>query len=97
MKSFSFSNRLADTAKSRSHQKTPTTSTKNRIQAALMAMAQTVAQLLHDHVSTELVVSEHQDRNGERYYRIYDPLDEKMHYFSSENEVRIWLDQRHYR
>ncbi|MFG6102666.1 hypothetical protein D0962_00815 [Leptolyngbyaceae cyanobacterium CCMR0082] len=97
MKSSSFSNRLADTAKSRSYQQTPATFTKNRIQAAFMAMAQTVAQFLHDQVSTEPLVSEHQDRNGERYYRIYDPLDEKMHYFSSKNEVRIWLDQRHYR
>ena len=45
---------------------------------------------------SEPVISECRDRSGESYYRVYNPLDGRIHYFTSENEVRIWLERRYY-
>jgi hypothetical protein len=27
-------------------------------------------------------------------WRVYDPVDQRTHYFDQEHEVRVWLDQR---
>ena len=97
MTNSSCSKPLAD--ERRSHQRQASPTIKNKIKTALVTIAQTVAQIVHNQViqGTEPVLSEHCDKNGKRYYRVYDPLHEKIHYFTTENEVRIWLDQRHYR
>jgi len=29
-------------------------------------------------------------------WKVYDPVDSSLHYFTHENEVRAWLDQRYY-
>ena len=34
------------------------------------------------------------DRRGKPYYRLYDPKTDQRRVFSSEEDVRIWLDQR---
>ena len=37
------------------------------------------------------------DRYGNFYWVVYDPTTGHSSYFSSEQEVRIWLEQRYYR
>ena len=44
---------------------------------------------------SEPVISERWDGNGDRYYRVYDPLTENLHCFTTEHDVRIWLEQRY--
>lgn len=36
------------------------------------------------------------DRSGATYWRVYDPATNQAHAFSSEAEVRMWLEQRYY-
>jgi hypothetical protein len=36
------------------------------------------------------------DRHGNTYFRVYDPSTATTHTFTSEQEVRAWLDQRYY-
>ncbi len=40
-------------------------------------------------------VSHRRDRKGNNYFKTYDPETRKSNTFSSEQEIRIWLDQRH--
>ena len=47
--------------------------------------------------SSEPIISEHSDEDGEHYYRVYDPIYEKNLYFASEEDVRIWLEKRYNR
>lgn len=47
--------------------------------------------------SSELKIFTGRDRHGETYYKVYDVLSHEFHCFESENEVRIWLEQRYYR
>ncbi|GEM_PF-6642990 len=42
-------------------------------------------------------ISEHRNRNGELYFRVYDPGQDVYHTFYSEESVYIWLEERHYR
>ncbi|MCU0564975.1 MAG: hypothetical protein MUF49_00055 [Oculatellaceae cyanobacterium Prado106] len=37
-----------------------------------------------------------QNRNGERYWQVYDPSTNYSTTFDSETAVRIWLEQRYY-
>ncbi|MGD1860485.1 MAG: hypothetical protein ACFB0E_11005 [Leptolyngbyaceae cyanobacterium] len=30
------------------------------------------------------------------FYQVYDPVDHRRHIFSTEHEVRVWLEQRYY-
>ncbi len=46
--------------------------------------------------SSEPVVEQRQDRQGYRYYAIYDPRTGQRTICSSEAEVRAWLEQRYY-
>ncbi|MEM6447909.1 MAG: hypothetical protein AAFY57_15670 [Cyanobacteria bacterium J06642_2] len=34
--------------------------------------------------------------DGTTHWRIYDPTSDRRHSFSSENEVRAWLERRYY-
>ena len=37
-----------------------------------------------------------QDDAGHLYYEVYDPVDRCQYRFDSEQEVRVWLDERYY-
>ncbi|MBW4440137.1 MAG: hypothetical protein KME10_02630 [Plectolyngbya sp. WJT66-NPBG17] len=37
------------------------------------------------------------DAQGNWYYQIYNPQADKHNEFGTEQEVRMWLDQQHYR
>lgn len=45
----------------------------------------------------EPLISKHLNRQGELYYRVYDPDQKTRHTFSSEEAVRIWLEEQHHR
>lgn len=45
----------------------------------------------------EPLISSHLDRQGNPYYRLYEPIERAHHTFTSEESVRIWLEQRHNR
>lgn len=36
------------------------------------------------------------DRDGNTFFVAYDPIDQAHYTFTSEQEVRVWLDQRYY-
>lgn len=36
------------------------------------------------------------DHEGQLFYEVYDPVDQRHHRFGSEAEVRGWLDERYY-
>jgi len=44
----------------------------------------------------EPYISKHLNRQGELYYRVYDPDQKTHHRFISEEAVRIWLEERHH-
>lgn len=41
-------------------------------------------------------ITEDRDRQGNLYFRVYDPCDRSRHTFDSEEELRVWLEQRYY-
>ncbi|MEO0407575.1 MAG: hypothetical protein AAF289_09515 [Cyanobacteria bacterium P01_A01_bin.135] len=43
----------------------------------------------------EPIVTHHRDRQGNPYYRMYDPVTRQRTTCSSEAEVRQWLEQRY--
>ncbi|MEB3274226.1 MAG: hypothetical protein ACO4CG_07710 [Prochlorothrix sp.] len=46
--------------------------------------------------STEPQIWQHQDRQGHEWFEVYEPHSHHHFCFSSEQEVRDWLDQRFY-
>lgn len=46
--------------------------------------------------SREPRISSHRGADGNVYYEVYDPIDRQRHTFSSEHEVRVWLEGRYY-
>ena len=44
----------------------------------------------------EPVIEEKRDRAGTLYWRVYDPITQNRRFFYSEDEIRVWLDQRYY-
>ena len=46
--------------------------------------------------SHEPMIEEKCDRDGNRYWQVYDPITQNLRCFDSENDVRIWLEQRYY-
>lgn len=46
--------------------------------------------------SPEPKVYQKHDRNGKLYFQVYDPIARQSSTFNTEQEVRIWLDQRYY-
>lgn len=61
---------------------------------ATQVMEQVLCSLLFQ--ESDPVISERRDRSGTLYYRVYNPRDGKTYYFTSENEVRIWLERRYH-
>ncbi len=47
--------------------------------------------------SSELRIFTGRDRHDNTYYRVYDVSTQDFHRFESEDEVRVWLEQRYYR
>ncbi len=45
---------------------------------------------------TDIQIQKKSDRAGHLYWQVYDPLTHKHLNFSSEAEVRIWLEQRYH-
>ena len=64
-----------------------------------MVIVQTVEKTLYDLLihNSEPIISGRRDFKGTHHYRVYDPVYEKTYRFTSEDEVRIWLEQRYYR
>jgi len=46
--------------------------------------------------STDLRVTVRRDRQGHHQFVAYDPVSQQRHSFSSEHELRVWVDQRYY-
>lgn len=46
--------------------------------------------------SPEPKIYEKRDGAGNLYFQVYDPIAHQSSTFSTEQEVRIWLDQRYY-
>lgn len=46
--------------------------------------------------SSEPKIYQKHDHNGNLYFQVYDPIAHQTSTFSSEQEVRVWLDQRYY-
>jgi hypothetical protein len=46
--------------------------------------------------SSDLSVTQRRDDFGNESFRVYDPMTRKYSAFSSEQEIRIWLEQRYY-
>jgi hypothetical protein len=46
--------------------------------------------------SPEPKIYQKHDRHGKLYFQVYDPIAHRTSTFSTEQEVRIWLDQRYY-
>lgn len=46
--------------------------------------------------SSDPKIYQKRDRQGNIYFRVYDPATGSTSVFATEKEVRIWLDQRYY-
>jgi hypothetical protein len=46
--------------------------------------------------SRDLRVTVRRDRQGNTQFVAYDPVSQQRHSFSSEHELRVWVDQRYY-
>jgi hypothetical protein len=46
--------------------------------------------------TSEPKIRRKRDRDGNEYFRVYDPSTGMSSTFTSEQEVRIWLDRRYY-
>ena len=46
--------------------------------------------------SSGLSVTVKRDRHGQTAFVVYDPVSQQRHTFSSEQELRVWADQRYY-
>jgi hypothetical protein len=46
--------------------------------------------------SEEPRITQKQDKSGNWIYRVYDPITHQHLIFDSEQEVRIWLEERYY-
>lgn len=46
--------------------------------------------------SSEPKIYQRHDRHGNIYFKVYDPVTHQIGTFNTEQEVRVWLDQRYY-
>lgn len=44
---------------------------------------------------SEPKIYQKQNRHGEIYFRVYDPFTQRYYKFNSEQEVRVWLEERY--
>ena len=45
---------------------------------------------------TEIKVFKKRDRQGNKYWLAFNPIDSSYNYFASEVEVRMWIEQNYY-
>jgi len=67
---------------------------KSSVQAALSMLAQTMVAALAK--NSEPRIWQSRDRNGSVAWHLYDPLTNQHARFYSEQEIRIWLEQRYH-
>lgn len=67
----------------------------NRLKSALNQFGTALLKLFDQ--SQEPRISKRFDRWGNIYFSAYDPVDRTYYVFTSEPEIRIWLEQRYYR
>ncbi|WAL61704.1 hypothetical protein [Thermocoleostomius sinensis] len=46
--------------------------------------------------SSEPKIYQKHDRDGNVYFKVYDPVTHQTEILTTEQEVRVWLDQRYY-
>lgn len=46
--------------------------------------------------TSEPVIQRRHDRQGYPYYQVYDPVSRQHYLFTTESEVRSWLERRYY-
>lgn len=46
--------------------------------------------------NSDPVIEQRRDRQGNPYYLVYDPVSQEHHLFTTESEVRFWLEKRYY-
>jgi hypothetical protein len=46
--------------------------------------------------NNELKIKQKRDRFGNFYWQVYDYATNKIHEFGSEQDVKIWIENRHY-
>ncbi|PSB11761.1 hypothetical protein C7B62_04205 [Pleurocapsa sp. CCALA 161] len=68
-----------------------------------MKAINSIANILRKAVDS-LVISNHEpqvrykcDRHGNHYWQVYDFNTNKSYIFGSEQDVRVWIENRHYR
>lgn len=71
----------------------PKPSFKARVGAMLSALPELILGL--GTTSQEPQISQRRDRAGQLQWRVYDPMSGQSSQFSSENDVRIWLENRY--
>lgn len=54
-----------------------------------------VLRLIAIQAEPEPKVWEKHDRQGNTFFKVYDPASDRWVYLSSENEVRMWLEERY--
>ena len=98
MKNATSSNHLSDPFASGFHLSDSPLLTQISLKKACIAIVQLVGKALWNWLisSSDFIISEHRDNHGARYYQVFDPINEKIYQFTSEDEVRIWLEQRYY-
>lgn len=73
---------------------------KKELRAIALTLQSTLS-LIWDMVlsllSNESRIWQRRDRFGKLYWRIYDPSSDRSITFTSEQEIRKWLDQRFYK
>lgn len=62
--------------------------------ARLSRMGQSLLQTLYS--SSEPHISVRRDRIGNTFFIAYDPFTQANYTFTTERELRVWLDQRYY-
>jgi hypothetical protein len=81
-----------------SHEQKPENEIKNPHQSKLASLSsrcwESLTQLFTR--NTEPYIWQKRDRHGNLFWQLYDPSTNRSATFSSEDEVRIWLEERYY-
>jgi len=76
---------------------TESSESSKKISIKLPSLEQLWNSLLNNFVrSSEPRIYQKRTPEGKLYFKVYDPIAHQTSTFSSETEVRVWLDQRYY-
>lgn len=78
-----------------SHSTVQTSSQSSNLSHFLKQCWRLIRQLIE--VNQEPKIWQQRNRYGEAFYRAYDPRSGRSTYCANEDEVRMWLEQLHYR